>query len=414
VGSHLTPLRRRCIRWTLVALASGGFASALAAEDFCNSPEFRAGFVSGSPVEPPSGRAECGLHGPNTRFVRDGDTAIPCLARIVEGRALSLGIKECEGKHLACAAWAISGVTEIGSPRARAYLMMLVGSTEDPVVLEAAINGLGKLRVREARPILRGRLAHASPEMQGKLLMILGSIGDADDLPLMLSVALALPPDSFYYALHGFMALSDPRAAVPLERRVRSFPPSNIRDQVLLRMVEQMGVESNVAQGKSQLALGNTAWAETYFNDAIARGRKSRSPKPRALGEAMRCLGELRRQQGRLAEADTLLEGALKIKSGLNASGDELEVMISRALVRDAKNYDRETAEMFHGIAAGMPNVWPESRRIEIEAEFPELGHAVHRYLEYCQQNNLPVCAERLRRFHAELVSRTQEGPLNR
>src|SRR5438093_3346237 len=58
-----------------------------ASEDFCRSPGFRRAFVTGSPVERyPPGALVCDMRGPNTAFLRDGDSAIPCLAGIVEGK----------------------------------------------------------------------------------------------------------------------------------------------------------------------------------------------------------------------------------------------------------------------------------------------------------------------------------------
>src|SRR5207247_1575196 len=114
------------------------------------------------------------------------------------------------------------------------------------------------------------------------------------------------------------------------------FPPSPLRDQVLLRTIREIVVESNVAQGRAQLAAGNAIWAESYFKEAITRSEEYGSPDQDALGNALRNLGEICRQQGRLDEAKLLLKRAFKIKVSMNTPGDLIEIMISHLSSRCA------------------------------------------------------------------------------
>lgn len=190
-----------------VVLGCGVCASANG--DFCSSQEFHKAFLEGQSA------ADFPTIGPRLRKL--GDSAVPCLKTIARGGGADLGITECNENPRKCPAWAISGLSAIGTAKARNALLALLGLSQDPVALAEVMGGVTSLRMHEAAPRIRTLLEHESPYVRGEAILDLGTLGDHSDFDRMVSAAQTVVPDQLNKVVRGLELLGDPRAVGALE-----------------------------------------------------------------------------------------------------------------------------------------------------------------------------------------------------
>ena len=182
---------------------------AFANGDFCSSATFRSAFLEGqNAVDFPS-------IGPS--LMKLGDTAVPCLKTIANTGAVGLGIVECKENLRSCRAWAILGLSRLGTPKARRVLLSLLTSTDDPVALVEVMSGVTSNHMSEALPRFRELLRHKSAYVRGEAILDLGALGSHSDFEAMVAAAHTVIPSQITNTVRGLELLGDPRAAAALE-----------------------------------------------------------------------------------------------------------------------------------------------------------------------------------------------------
>lgn len=182
---------------------------AFANGDFCSSPTFRSAFLEGqNAVDFPS-------IGPS--LLKLGDSAVPCLQTIANTGDVGVGIVECKENLRSCRAWAILGLSRLGTQKARSVLLSLLTSTDDPVALVEVMSGVTSNHMSEAVPHLRALLKHKSPYVRGEAILDLGSFGDHSDFEAMVASAHTVIPGQVNNAVRGLELLGDPRTVDALE-----------------------------------------------------------------------------------------------------------------------------------------------------------------------------------------------------
>jgi len=361
----------------------------------CSSQEFHSEFIAGSPMEPVQG-LRCGLTSSNPKIVKAGDSVLPCLTDIVEGK--SDRFPGCRKQSRLCRNWAMRAIDEIGTPRAKAFFMSLAGTSDDTDLLIGAAGALANLHVRQAIPVLYARLNSENARVRAQLVMSLGILQAREFTADLVRTALGLKPDDFYNAAHGFRFLGDPSVVPALRKYVDAMPPSDRRN-FLMGQVNDIGVIANFQAGIEQKDAEHQAWAESCFRAAIDEGERA-GVRSQTLGDAYYELGELCRKAARFDEAETMFERAMGIWQGPRPLGSEkqFELEIARALVRDARGMDRDAARKVAWLARVLHAVRPE-RRKELESEFPKLRDVFVRYESYCRANKLQGCQQDLSEY---------------
>jgi tetratricopeptide (TPR) repeat protein len=346
-------------------------------------------------MEPVQG-LRCGLTSSNPKLVKAGDSVLPCLTDIVEGK--SDQIPECRKQSRLCRNWAMRAIDEIGTPRAKAFFMSLAGTSDDADLLIGAAGALANLHVQQAIPILYARLNSENARVRAQLVMSLGILQAREHTADLVRTALGLKPDDFYNAAHGFRFLGDPSVVPALRKYVDAMPPSDRRD-FLIGQVNDIGVVANFQAGIEQKNAEHRAWAESYFRAAIDEGERA-GVRSQTLGDAYYELGDLCRKAARFDEAETMFGRTTELWQGSLPLGNDkrFELEIARALVRDARGMDRDGAKKIAWIARVLHAVRPE-RRQALESQFPEMRGAFVRYESYCRANKLQGCQQDLSEY---------------
>ncbi|HEY8256231.1 MAG TPA: HEAT repeat domain-containing protein [Gemmatimonadales bacterium] len=149
---------------------------------------------------------------------RQGPYAVPHLVGLLRGRDSELVM------------FAVQSLARIGDASAGPAIMPLLGHA-DPNVAQAAIEAVGRLRVREAVPTLCW-LLQGDLWLQLAAIAALGEIGEAEAVrPL-----LALVPDSVVAepAVEALRRIAAPESLEPLLRRFPAIPERGLRDRLLL------------------------------------------------------------------------------------------------------------------------------------------------------------------------------------
>jgi hypothetical protein len=182
---------------------------AFANGDFCSSTTFRSAFLEGqNAVDFPS-------IGPS--LTKLGDSAVPCLNKIAKVGGVGLGITECKENLRKCRAWAILGLSSIGTSKAKRALLSLLTSTQDPVALAELMSGVTSNHISEAIPHLRELLKHNTPYVRGEAILDLGALGSHSDFEAMVAAAHTVIPSQITNAVRGLELLGDPRTVDALE-----------------------------------------------------------------------------------------------------------------------------------------------------------------------------------------------------
>jgi tetratricopeptide (TPR) repeat protein len=276
--------------------------------------------------------------------------------------------------------------------------MSLAGSSDDADLLTGAAGALANLHARQAIPILYARLNSEDARVRAQLVMSLGILQAREHTADLVRTTLGLKPDDFYNAIHGFRFLGDPSVIPALRNYVDSMPPSDMRNS-LMGQVHDIGVLANFQAGVEQKNAEHRAWAESYFRAAIDEGERA-GARSQMLGDAYYELGDLCRRAARFDEAETMFGRATDVWQKPQPIGSEkqFDLEIARALVRDAKGMDPETAKTFAYLARVLHAVRAE-RRQEPESQFPELRDAFARYEAYCRANKLQGCQQDLSEY---------------
>jgi hypothetical protein len=367
----------------------------LAGIETCSSQEFHREFIAGSPMEPVQG-VLADWRSSNPKLIKAGDTVLACLTDIVVGN--SDQIPECRKQQRLCRNWAMRAIDEIGTPHAKAFFMTLAGSSDDSDLLIGAAGALANLHVQQAIPILYARLNSEDAQVRTQLVMFLGILQAREHTADLVKITLGLKPEDFYRAIHGFRFLGEPSVVPALRKYVGSMPPSDLR-KILMDQVRDIGIVANLQAGIEQKSAGHRAWAESFFRAAIDEGERGGATS-QLLGDAYYELGDICRRNARFDEAETMFGRATEVWKTSQPLGSDkrFELEIARALTRDSRGMNPETAAKFAYIARVLHAVHVE-RRQELESNFSELRDVFTRYESYCRIHKLQGCQQDLSEY---------------
>jgi hypothetical protein len=202
-------VRKLAVAFGFGAALCCGFP-AFADSDFCSSETFRQAFLEGqNAVDFPS-------IGP--KLTKLGDATVPCLRTIANVGGVGFGITECKENLRKCRAWAILGLSSIGTSKARGALLSLLASTEDPVALAEVMSAVTSNHMSEAIPHFRKLLKHKNPYVRGEAILDLGALGSHSDFEAMVAAAYTVIPSQITNAVRGLELLGDPRAVDALDQ----------------------------------------------------------------------------------------------------------------------------------------------------------------------------------------------------
>jgi HEAT repeat protein len=278
------------------------------------------------------------------------------LIRIAEAGGKSLNIDGCLAETQDCRIWAFSALRRIGTPEAKAFLVVQVESAKTVDLRRASIQTVGGMREPAARPSLLNSLADQNLGIRMESLLALGSIGDRSDFEAIASSLSSFPDRQVATAVHAFRAMGDRRALPVLEKRLAVVVDSAARESAQRALDEWRG---NIDDDNEILRVLRTARGQELYA-AIQASRKPSKEVRAALLDLLKSEDGCARAESVLAlgkmhvpaDYEILLEAALSVPEiyivtaarGLMLLGDQRAIKPLETYAAKMTNAERQRA----------------------------------------------------------------------